>query len=987
MDIQDSGNLKSPARTRLRSFHELMQYRVARILLVSSLYDSFIMSEEGHLHETLLSQFVDLNISYTPDLVRVPSRADALALIAEDDDFDLVVSSLNLGDGDAAQLAEEMHAAGHDVPVIALAYTGSDLNDFLTRHERHELERIFLWQGDARIFLAIVKHLEDRHNAPNDMTVCGVPAILVVEDSVRFFSSFLPVIYQELFKHTGHLLSPDLNLSQRIMRMRARPKVLLCETFEEAWETFETYREQILGIVSDMRYPRGGKLYDRAGLDLCQRALEARPGLRLVLQSSDPQNRRPAEEIGASFLVKGSPRLLQELRGILVERFGFGDFVFRGDEGEEINRADDLRSLAKKIALVPPTTLRYHAERNHFSNWLKARTEFALAERLRFRPGDPSLDDVDGLRAHLLKEIEEYRRERHRTVIADFHRERFEPAVSITRLGEGSLGGKARGVAFANRILHNAGIDQLFPEIDIYVPPSVVLGTQIFDEFLEYGGIRSFALADNPDEEIEAQFVHAPFPRSAVGNLRAFLERVRYPLAVRSSSLLEDSLSQPFAGVYSTYMLPNNNMELEVRWRQLSKAIKQVYASVFAERAKTYLSMTSYRLEEEKMAVMIQQLVGTQHKNRFYPDFAGVARSHNFYPEPGHAAEDGVAAVALGLGAAVVGGEPCLRFCPKYPKQIVSFSSVNYALRSSQRHFYSFDLGPESRDTDEAGVVRHPLEVAEEDGTLTWIGSTHTPSDNRIVDGISRPGTRLISFAQVLKHESFPLAEILRVLLERCSEDTGAPVEIEFAGSLPTADSPGRFAFLQLRPMALSKEDEVVQIEDVALERVVCSSSKVLGNGRLENIHDVVVVDIDSFERERSPEIALEVARFDATLRKEGAPYLLVGVGRWGSADPSLGIPVGWNQIAGARAIVEAGFQDFKVAPSQGTHFFQNLTSCGVGYFTVNPDAGEGHVDWAWLAAQDERESTDRVRHLRFEHPLTVLMDGRTGTGLILKPE
>ncbi len=964
-----------------------MQYRVARILLVSSLYDSFIMSEEGHLHETLLSQFLDMNLSHTPDLVRVPSGAEALELFREDDDFDLVVSSLHTGDGNAATLAEGMHAAGHDVPVVALAYANSDLGDFLARNETHRLERIFLWQGDARIFLAIVKYLEDRLNAPNDVTACGVPTILVVEDSIRFFSSFLPAIYQELFKHTQHLLSADLNLSQRMMRMRARPKVLLCETFEEAWETFETYRHQTLGIISDMRYPRGGAPDDRAGLELCSRALEAHPGLRLVLQSSDPANRAPAEEIGASFLLKGSPRLLQELRAILVARFGFGDFVFRGPEGEEINRAEDLRSLAKKIALVPPATLRFHAESNHLSNWLKARTEFALAERLRFHRGDPALDDVDGLRTRLLSEIEAYRRERHRTIIADFHRKRFEPKVSITRMGEGSLGGKARGVAFANRILHEAGIDERFPDVEIYVPPSVVLGTQTFDEFLEYGGIRSFAIANNPDEEIEAQFLSAPFPREAVGNLRAFLERVRYPLAVRSSSLLEDSLSQPFAGVYQTCMLSNNNMEIEVRWQQLAKAIKQVYASVFTERAKAYLSMTSYRLEEEKMAVMIQELVGSSHQNRFYPDFSGVARSHNFYPEPGNAAEDGVAAVALGLGAAVVGGEPCLRFCPKNPKQIVSLSSVSSALRSSQSAFYSFDLGPESRVSDEAGIKRHPLEVAEGDGTLTWLGSTYIAADDLIVDGISRPGARLVSFAQILKHGSFPLAEILRVLLERCSEDTGAPVEIEFAGSLPGPNRPGRFAFLQLRPMALTKEDDVVKIGDVAEERLVCRSPKVLGNGRLEDIRDVVVVDIGGFERERSPEIALEVAAFDATLRKQGLPYLLVGVGRWGSADPSLGIPVGWNQISGARVIVETGFEDFKVAPSQGTHFFQNLTSCNVGYFTVNADAGEGHVNWGWLAAQEAVNQTEYVRHVRLERPLTILMDGRSSSGVILKPE
>ncbi len=973
------------ARARLRSFHELMQRRVQRILLVSSLYDSFTMSEEGHLHDTVLSQFLDLDLSHIPDLIQVPTGAAALAHLAEDDNYDLVIASIHGADIDAAQLARKLREAGHDVPVVALAYTGRELHEFVSSADTSEIERIFLWQGDVRIFLAIVKYLEDRLNVANDTQARGVPTLLVVEDSVRFYSSFLPTIYAEVLDHTRKLLSEDLSISQKLLRMRARPKILLCTTYEEAWRYFGQYAEHVLGVFSDCEFPKDGTLEKHAGLELCKSIRERMPDIPLVLQSSMPENRALAEEIGASFLLKGSPVMLSQLRELLVESFGFGDFVFRLPDGTEMGRASDLRSLGDLLRTVPAASLVHHAERNHFSSWLKARTEFALAERLRPRKASDFASPED-LRAHLLDMIGRSRLERLRTVIADFDRDTFEPELSITRIGGGSLGGKARGVAFANRVLHTASIDQQFPDVDIYVPPCVVLGTQVFDEFLEYGVLRDYAIDARPEADVASRFLDAPFPRRAVASLRAFLQQVRYPLAVRSSSLLEDSLSQPFAGVYQTLMLPNNEPELDRRWLQLAAAVKRVYASAFSSQAKGYLAMTPYRLEEEKMAVMIQRVAGGQHGDRFYPDFAGVARSHNFYPEPGHRAEDGVVAVALGMGRTVVGGEPCLRFNPRDPRHIVSHSSVADALESSQREFYALDVAS-PLGHDEAGEVRrYPLEAAEEDGVLTWLGSTYSSENHVIVDGISRPGVRLVTFAQVLKHGAYPLAEILATLLDRCSEGAGAPVEIEFAGNLARDGRRADFAFLQLRPLALSHEAEEVTIGEVNDAELVCRSPRTLGNGVLADVRDVVVVDAQSFERKRSAEVAREVARFDAILRKEARPYVLIGVGRWGSSDPGLGIPVGWNQIAGARVIVEAGFRDFKVAPSQGTHFFQNLTSSGVGYFTVNPDVGEGHVDWAWLASVPALEETELVRHLRFERPLVVRMSGRTGEGLIHKP-
>jgi hypothetical protein len=871
------------------------------------------------------------------------------------------------------------------MPVVALTYSGQELRQLLARPEGHLLEHVFLWQGDVRIFLAIIKSVEDRRNVVIDTGRHGVPIVLVVEDSIRFYSSFLPVIYTEVMRHVQSMLDEDLSLSQRLLRMRARPKVLLCRTYEQAWQYVVDYGEHLLGVISDFEFPRAGSLDKRAGLDLVKGVLGERSDVRIVLQSSDEDNRSLAMEAGGSFLLKGSPTMLHDLRSILVERFGFGAFIFRGADGAEIARAPDLRSFGAELGRVAPESLVYHAERNHFSLWLKARTEFGLADRLRPRRLD-DYPNIEAMRSHILELLEDSRKERNRTVIADFEGQAFEPSVSITRVGAGSLGGKARGVAFANRILQQLEIDGSFPDVDVFVPASIVLGTEAFDQFLEYGWLRDFAIGEHTDEAVLQHFLDAPFPRSVAADLRAFLLKVHYPLAVRSSSLLEDSLAQPFAGVYRTFFLPNNDPSLDVRLNQLKDAVRGVYASAFTVQAKRYLELTSFRLEEEKMAVMIQAVVGNQHHDLFYPDFAGVARSHNYYPEPGHRPEDGVVAVALGMGRTVVDGSPCVRFCPKYPKHLLGFSSVDVGLECSQREFWALELRRTSDQRAVLGLTRHALEVAEADGILTWLGSTWCPDDDRIIDGISRPGVRLVSFAQVLKHGAYPLAGLASALLEGCSRGTGAPVEIEFAGNLARDGRRAQFGFLQMRPLSVSREHDVVELGEVDPGAVLCRSERVLGNGRLETLRDLVVVPADTFERARSVEIALEVASFDAQLRKQARPYLLIGVGRWGSADPYLGIPVTWNQISGAAAIVEAGFEDLLVEPSQGTHFFQNLSSSSAYYFTVNPTHGEGRLDWDWLAGQEAEEETEFVRRIRLAQPLSLIVDGRAGEGLICKP-
>jgi len=709
----------------------------------------------------------------------------------------------------------------------------------------------------------------------------------------------------------------------------------------------------------------------------------------VVLQTSRTEFRPRALAAGYSFLRKRSPTLLKDLRRILTEQFGFGDFVFRLPDLREVGRAKDLNELEEQLQTVSPESLLYHAQSNHFSHWLMARTEFALAAKLRPR----KVSDFAGpehLRRDLIESINDYRREQSELLIGDFNADTFKPSASgFLRIGSGSLGGKARGLAFVRHLLRKNRITRRFPNIRIAVPPALVLATDAFDQFMAENNLLDFALGCDDDAEILRKFLDAPLPAELQEDLKAFLEQVTYPLAVRSSSLLEDSQYQPFTGVYETFMLGNQQPDLAVRLAELIDAIKRVFASTFSRHAKAYVRATPYRLEEEKMAVIVQQLVGVVHGQRFYPDFSGVVRSHNFYPVPPMAFADGIAAVALGLGRAVVDGGKCLTFCPRYPQSLVQFSSVEDILANSQTEFWALSLNglPEGR-AGHLHEMRFGLDAAEADGTLPAVGSTYSDDNQAVYDGVSRPGVRIVSFAPILKHNLFPLATILETLVKAGEHALDIPVEIEFAVRLPRqSGEAAEFGFLQVRPLTLSRDHQDLSLGAVDPQQLLCQSSKVLGNGRIENLHDVVVVDSQRFERSRSQEVAKAVAHFNALLGAENRPYLLIGVGRWGSNDPWLGIPVEWDEISGARVIVEAGFRDFRVTPSQGSHFFQNLTAFQIGYFTVNPDAGEGSVDWEWL---NERPSVDEdgcVRHLHFDAPMRVIMNSRTSQGVIFKPD
>jgi len=981
------------AEERFEGFENLMPFKVQNILLVSSLYDSFILREDGRLNELLIDESLELNLWRIPGITHVSSCAEAVELARSQPQFNLIVTNLTVGDMNAAQLAREVKQAGLDVPVVVLAYDYREIKNFVARNPVTDIDRIFLWQGNARILIAIVKYIEDKRNVLHDTQAIGVPVLLVVEDNIRYYSSFLPVIYTELIKQSRRVIQEGINVAHKLMRMQARPRILLSSNFEDAAGLVQEYRNYLIGLVSDVEFPWEGKLSPEAGFELARMVKSLVPDVPVVLQTSRTEFRPRAQAAGYSFLRKRSPTLLQDLRRILTEQFGFGDFVFRLPDASEVGRAKDLNELEEQLQLVPAESLVFHSQSNHFSHWLMARTEFALAAKLRPRKVS-DFATPEHLRRDLIESIHEYRREQSEVLIGDFRADTFKPSESrFLRIGSGSLGGKARGLAFVRHLLRKSRITRRFPGVRISVPPAVVLATDVFDQFLAENNLLDFALHCEDDDEIQRKFLAAPLSASLNDDIKSFLAEVKHPLAVRSSSLLEDSQYQPFTGVYETFMLGNQQANPEERLTALSDSIRRVYASTFSRHAKAYVRATPYRLEEEKMAVILQQVVGTPHGERFYPDFSGVVRSHNFYPVPPMTFEDGIAAVALGLGRAVVDGGKCLTFCPRYPRNLVQFSSVEDILANSQTEFWALELdgAPEGRP-GHWHERRFNLDAAESDGTLRALASTYSKDNHAIYDGVSRPGARIVTFAPMLKHGTFPLAEILDVLVRAGEDALGNPVEIEFAVRLPQEAGPvagpvAEFGFLQIRPLTLASDGEELALDDVQPERLICQSSKVLGNGRIENLYDAVVVDSQRFERSRSQEVAEAVAQFNHRLNGENRPYLLIGVGRWGSTEPWLGIPVEWDEISGARVIVEAGFRDFRVTPSQGSHFFQNLTAFQIGYFTVNPDAGEGSVDWQWLTEQAAVEEEGCVRHLQFAEPMRVVMNSRTSQGVIFKPE
>ncbi len=969
---------------RLGRFPNLMPRRIEQILLVSSAYDAFILEEDGLLTELIFSEYVDLGLTHAPRVIRVTNGEEALALLRQRS-FDLVITMLRVGDMDVSAFSRAVRELRPALPVVLLIANELELARLGDRRAELGVDGIYVWQGDAKLFLAIIKATEDRWNVGQDTEVGGVGVIILVEDSVRYRSTLLPLMYSELVQQTRAVMTEGLNRMQKLLRLRARPKILMAETFEEGMEHYRRYQEYIFGLITDVSFARGGRQDPQAGIELIRIIREENPDLPVLLQSSDPRNRELATSLAASFLHKRSTTLLHDLREFMLRNFGFGDFVFRTADGREVARASDLRSMARVLADVPAEVLEYHARRNHFSNWLRARTEFVLARRLRPRKVS-EFSNLEALRKYLIMAFDEVQRQNRRGVVEDFSRERFDPTASFARIGGGSLGGKARGLAFIDALLARHQLDRQFPDVRIFVPRSVVIGTAIFDEFLDRNRLRRPELYTADEQKLREQFLAAEFPDRVLADLRALLEIVRYPLAVRSSSLLEDSQFYPFAGVYGTYMLPNNHPDLAVRLWQLCEAIKLVFASTFFPSARQYLETTPHHLEAQKMAVIIQQAVGRPHEHYFYPDFAGVVRSYNFYPFGHMKPEDGVASVALGLGKTVVEGGEALRFSPAHPQVLPQLTDGKQFLDQSQRRFFAIDL--ERADCsptagEDAAIAELDLDTAESHGTLGAIGSVWSPENQAFYDGIHRPGVRAVTFAHVLKSDLFPLAELLRRLLELARLGLAGPVEMEFAVNLT---SPRReFAVLQVRPYGAGGRYEPVDVDGIDRGELVCYSERALGNGIVDGLRDIVYVRPETFDAAETQTIARELAAFNERLRSAEREYLLIGPGRWGSTNRWLGIPVVWGQISAARVIVEASLENFIVDPSQGSHFFHNLTSLGASYLTINPRLGEGFIDWGWLEALPAEGETRFVRHVRPAEPIEARIDGRTSRGAVLK--
>ncbi|MEO8083429.1 MAG: PEP/pyruvate-binding domain-containing protein [Ardenticatenales bacterium] len=963
----------------------LLSYRVRRVLLVASLYDSYTLSEGAHLAELIVTTYQSLSLEGPPEITRVSTRARALEVLASRP-FDLVISIAAVNDLGASEFGIQAKSIYPAVPVFIMAYDMRELFGIPGGPGAiPNVDGALLWRGDVRLFLAIIRLVEDRRNAEHDARVGGVRSIILVEDSIPFISSYLPLVFSALTRQTDQLIAESLNLDQRLLRRRLRPRLRLATTFEEGWALYQASQDHVLAVISDVRFPRGGVDDNEAGLKLLRQIRAVDAETPLLLQSSQDRFAAAAKTLGAAFVNKNSPTLLTDFNDFMLDRLGFGDFVFRDPDGAEVARAADVDALLRVLPTIPDDVLVGHAQRNGFSNWLMARTEFALASELRTLHVDdfPTTGDM---RLFLIDRLQQIRDAQRSGQVVDFAAARADARDTFVRIGSGSLGGKGRGLAFTFDLLSRGDIARDLPRIRLFVPTTAVLATDVFDAFVG-PDLQSFALRESDDHAILSRFLDTALPRHVSADLAAFLERADQPLAVRSSSLLEDSHHLPAAGVYPTHMLPNNAATPQARLAALEAAIKHIYAATYFTAAKAYFAATPNRVEDEKMAVVIMQIVGDRHGDVVYPHFSGVAQSHNFYPVRAMKAEEGIATVALGLGKTVVDGGRAVRFSPAHPEWLPQMSVPEDILANAQRTFWALDVTrPASFHTPEpeSALVELGLADAERHDTLWPVASVYVPDNDAVYDGLSRPGVRLVTFAPILKHHLLPLCETLQRLLQLGTLGMSGPVEVEFAVCLRPSPAPHEFAFLQIRPLVLGTAAQAIDLTAIAPEDAFIAGSQALGVGRTIEVADIVSVRRDVFDRQHTPDIALEVAAINAELVAAGRPYLLIGPGRWGTADRWLGIPVAWRDIAGARVIVECDLAGIPVEPSQGTHFFHNMTSLGIGYFTASERHG-AHIDWTWLDDQPVGRETTWVRHHRLAEPLEVLIDVRSGEGAVLK--
>lgn len=968
------------------SYDDLMQQRIINVLLICSNYDAFMLEEDGRINEKIFLEYTSKNLRYPPQFTQASSSEKAFELL-ESKKFDLIITMLNVGKIDAFETAKKIKRRYTSIPIVVLTHFSREVTMKLANEDLSSIDYVFCWLGNSGLLLAIIKLLEDKMNAEFDVQQKGVQAILLVEDSVRYYSSYLPTIYQAIFEQTNELMTEGLNEHRKTLRMRARPKILLAKTYDDAVILYNRYRKNLLGVISDVSYYRGGKKDPKAGIRFANMIREGKDNVPVLLQSSQDLMPDVYEDLHASFINKYSQTLLVDLKHYIKDNYGFGDFVFRHPVNHTpIDRANNLHSLQVKISTIDQESLKYHVSNNHFSRWLKARALYSLAEVFAEKYTS-DFNHIEEIRNYLIDTIANYRKTKGRGIIASH----IDEYAIFTRLGDGQLGGKARGLAFIDSFINKHKIMFQWDDVMITIPRTVVLTTDIFDEFMEENDMYDFALSDASDEEINKRFSNALSPKRMKKYVAEIIEAIKSPLAVRSSSLLEDSHYQPFAGVYSTYMIPNNHFDNRIRAYQLEQAIKSVYASVFYRESKAYIAATSNVIDEEKMAVVIQEVSGRSYGNRFYPAISGVARSVNFYPIEPEKYEDGVANIAFGLGKTIVEGGVSLRFCPRYPQKVLQLSVPELALTNSQKELYALDLDPEKfRSSIDETINLHKLRIrqVQDDKAIKFVASTFDYQDQIIRDGIYEGGKKIITFSNILKYNSFPLSEILQNLLNIGKNEMNNQVEIEFSVNLDTPGmQPRIFHFLQIRPIVETQEKNKIEIDEFNPEETVIYSEKALGNGIIDHIKDIVYVKPESFDPAETKNIAQSIDELNNEFIKQNTNFILAGPGRWGSSDPWLGIPVKWSQISMAGLIIESGLKNFQIDASQGTHFFQNLTSFHVGYFTINPFNNDGLFDTNYLDQQDAVYEDGFVRHVRFDKPLMVKIDGKKKKGLVLKME
>ncbi|MCK5542254.1 MAG: phosphoenolpyruvate synthase PpsA [Desulfobacterales bacterium] len=973
-------------------YHELMKEKVEDILLVSCPYDAFIMEEEGKLATRIINEYRGLNLSRPPKLSWVSSAEKAFEKLSVKN-FDLVIAMPSLDDVNVHEFAGQVKETYPDLSFYLLVHNTSNIHNYINGKNDGVIDRIYVWGGNADLLLAIIKNREDQMNVEFDTKNANVRVIILVEDSPYHFSAFLPVLYKQIVEQTQAVIDESLNEDHRLLQMRGRPKVLVAQNYEEAWSLYKKYKPYLLSIFSDMRFPKKGITDVKAGYDLLKKIKQENPNLPLLALSTEEQLKEKITKIPAVFINKNSLNLNDKIHKFFIKSLGFGDFIFTMPDGKEIASASDLRSIEKLLPDIPDESILYHAQNNDFSRWLMARSEIDLAIKLRpYKIKDFPL--VQDMRKFLIATINERRKGSRQGVVIDFNSDQFDSDTTFIKIGKGSLGGKARGLAFmASQLKKSSSLNEKFPQVDFTIPKTLVITTEGFKSFIENNNLALLLEESTQyeDKTIIKLFLEAELPEWLEANLRTYLEYAKFPIAVRSSSLFEDAHYQPFAGLYRTYMLPNSDPDFEARLKRLIKAIKLVYASTYLKAPKAYAKSTMHRIEDEEMGVVLQQLIGTRHENYFYPAISGVAQSYNFYPIASLKAEDGISYIALGLGKIVMEGGKTLRFCPKQPQLLPQFSAVDDILKNAQNFFYVLKTDKPQEElifsddfNDDPFVAKIDISDAGDHPIVQALSSTYYPGDNKIRDSFSKTGYPVLTFASVLKYDLFPLAKILEEVTQIGSKWMGTSIEIEFAVNIGSDGKKAEFSLLQIRPMGRYRQNMDIKIKEEDIKEAFCFSTMSLGNGEYEDIFDIIYVDPEKFDSAKTIDVAAQINKLNAKFNNKEKKYVLIGPGRWGTSDRWLGIPVSWNDISNVGVMVETTIESIKADPSQGSHFFQNITSLGISYITVL-DKGEDFIDYEWLKKQPSKNETQFLRHISFKKPIKILVNGKTSQAVIKK--